>query len=462
MEKKQVQKHRFIPLLLVVFGAISLFLLVFFTDTFLSFITRRGWPLSSRFLTGNLGDIRFGLIASGLILIILGWISFRMDLFSFLHDNRSINAALLILTLGWIAITAEIALKLLPLPSSETYISYAPSSFSVHQFSREARDLKNFDGELQAVLRNGYRGKAFPVAKRKGETRIVFLGGSFVFDYNAGPGRDWPHRIEEILRDRGYSNVTVINAGTPGHHTFDSVGRLYSEIHCFEPDYVVICHSWNDIKYFREVSPDSTLLELFPGLGSKNYSPGRLGRLLEKSRIYLLLKWTLFSEAFWNRMTGPEGKLPEGEYLNSYSPWAVRQLKLNFQMFADACHNIGAEPVLFTQPRLVSPTNTEEEKEKIWHRIQLLSHSALCQAFEDCDSTARTVARRKNARFFDLAAPFTGKSEFFSDHVHLSDLGSSRVAEAAADYLQSLIDADSGASEDYLQPPIDADSGASD
>ncbi len=442
MREKQGQKHRFIPLLLIVFGAISLFLILFFTDAFLLFITRRGWPLSSRFLTGNLGDIRFGLTASGIILIILGLISYRMDLFSFLHDNRSINAALLILALGWIVLTAEIALKLLPLPSSETYISYAPSSFSVHQFSREARDLENFDGELQAVLRNGYRGKSFPVAKGKGETRIVFLGGSFVFDYNAGPGKDWPHRIEKILRERGYSNVTVINAGTPGHHTFDSVGRLYSEIHCFEPDYVVICHSWNDIKYFREVSPDSTLLELFPGLGKKNYSPGPLGRLLEKSRIYLLLKWTLFSEAFWNRMTGPEGRLPEGKYSESYNPWAVRQLKLNFRMFVDACHNIGAEPVLFTQPRLVCPSNTEEEKKRIWHRIQLLSHPALCQAFKDCDSTAGKVALEKNARFFDLAAPFTGKSEFFSDHVHLSALGSSRVADAAADYLQSLINED--------------------
>jgi hypothetical protein len=96
----------------------------------------------------------------------------------------------------------------------------------------------------------------------------VIVGGSSVFDANARDaseeaGRDWPHLAEGFLKRSGYSDVDVINAGAPGHATFDSLGRLYSQIWIYQPDYVLLYNCWNDVKYFRVVTPEQPLITPF-------------------------------------------------------------------------------------------------------------------------------------------------------------------------------------------------------
>ena len=62
-------------------------------------------------------------------------------------------------------------------------------------------------------------------------------------------GKDWPHLVQENLRELGLANVEVINAGIMGHTALESVGKLFAEGFAFNPDYVVIYNAWNDIKY---------------------------------------------------------------------------------------------------------------------------------------------------------------------------------------------------------------------
>jgi hypothetical protein len=88
-----------------------------------------------------------------------------------------------------------------------------------------------------------------------------------VFDGNAkdpseNETRDWPHLIERFLRDEGYK-VEVINAGIPGHASFDALGRLYSQLWIYQPDYVLLYNIWNDIKYFRSLGPENPLISLY-------------------------------------------------------------------------------------------------------------------------------------------------------------------------------------------------------
>ena len=69
-------------------------------------------------------------------------------------------------------------------------------------------------------------------------------------------GNDWPSRIQANLNRDGKATIEVINAGIPSLASFDSVGRLYTEGHLFNPDCVILYNAWNDIKYFsRELPP---------------------------------------------------------------------------------------------------------------------------------------------------------------------------------------------------------------
>jgi hypothetical protein len=110
-----------------------------------------------------------------------------------------------------------------------TNLIYGPSLFSKHVLQQKAhfvkysvKDTFRFDLEdgfedsvKWYINEKGYRGSDFSVIKPEGTIRIIVYGGSFVFDIRTKKGMDWPHLLEEILQNEGYS-VEVINAGIPG------------------------------------------------------------------------------------------------------------------------------------------------------------------------------------------------------------------------------------------------------
>jgi hypothetical protein len=122
----------------------------------------------------------------------------------------------------------------------------------------------------------------------------MIYGGSSVFDHDNHGMRDWPHRVQKQLQDSGFPNVEVINAGIPGHSASDAVGRLFSEGHLFDPDYVLLYDQWNEIKDFRS---NQSLLRLRVPYGPSNIeSPlityqNSLDRwLCEVSQLYVRLR----------------------------------------------------------------------------------------------------------------------------------------------------------------------------
>ncbi|MBI4523159.1 MAG: SGNH/GDSL hydrolase family protein [Deltaproteobacteria bacterium] len=355
------------------------------------------------------------------------------------------NLVLSAVSLAFMVFLSESVLRIFPMTNTtrgmlERSVAYEPSAFSIHRLASFDQNIKGKDGSPRLTIRNGYRGEEFPVEKPGGEIRIVILGGSFVFNDESPLGKDWPHRIQEILQNKGHKNVRVINAGVPGHTTFDFIGRLYSEVHYFKPDYVVVCEAWNDMKYFRTVSPERTPLKTMRPLTRpthQGYPPSWFSDLLDQSQIYLRLKSI---PAIFGKPFGAEGRLPEGQYADSFPRWGVEQYKLNLKNFVDVARNIGAIPILFTQPRLVSLNNSDEEKARIVYAYSLLTHKALYQAFEETDAAVYAVSKEKNAPMLDLARLFSGQSELFLDHVHLTDRGSQGVAEAVAEFFQGVVE----------------------
>ena len=364
----------------------------------------------------------------------------------------SINILAILVAVVLVEVAARFVLD--PIPSPEMVrresLQYAPSIFSRHVFPQIEVAAKGMRGREYYINEMGYRGMPFTREKPAGVTRIMFYGGSQVFDSPASLGHDWPHRVEGLLKKAGHARVEVINAGTPGHASFDSVGRFLAEGHAFQPDYVVLCNTWNDLKYF---SSDQTILRQFkpyddrddPRISYRNW----VDRFLcERSQLYLHLR----NRYFKSRMNlGEEGVEARGGLSSKFTEYAVDQYRLDLESFVDVVRNAGARPVLMTQPRLVTADNTPEERTHIGYGSAGLTHEALVEAYAAADRITREVARSKNVPLVEASRTMTGHKEYFFDHVHLLDEGSRELARVTAAKLEELLtgagsaDSDSGA-----------------
>jgi len=438
--------HLFISLLLIILGIFSFLSLIIVNPIVLRIISADN--IIEQITIDNIFGCQQSLIIIGIILTITGWMSYKYDLFRVIRNKNVVSLLLSVLPLIWIIITTEVVLRIPTngLRSSKELldmsIPFELSSFSRHQLGRFDHEWKDLNGNRKAVIRNGYRGDPFTFEKKEDEIRIFILGGSQVFDIGNGYRKDWPHRIQESLHNRGFTNVNIINAGTPGHGSWDCVGRLWSEIHMLSPDYVIICNSWNDIKYFHVLSPEYSLLKKYPGMINATHKPSnKLITLLERSKIYIALK-QLKNRKLISQL-GLEGKIPPDVNLKeTYGKWGVDQFKLNLEIFINICKDRDIVPVLCTQPRLVSKENTESEK-KLIARCSVntvrISHESLCKAFSDCDSVILDISNKECVPLLDLSKSFTGIGVLFVDPVHLTEIGSKRIAEYSADFIEELL-----------------------
>jgi lysophospholipase L1-like esterase len=367
-----------------------------------------------------------------------------------------------LLSLFFVLLAGEILVRfLLPFNTPDTVrqhsIEYVPSLFARFQLRPIGRMLEenhdkawgttNRDTAQHQLFINelGFRGPSFMPRKPEGIQRIAIFGGSSVFDANSKDypdniGRDWPHRVERFLRQMGHAQVEIINVGVPGYATFDSLGRLYSQVWMYEPDFVLLYNGWNDVKYFRLITPEEPLLSHFKPLPENGnpfiYYSGWLDRLLSYSQLYIKFRNQYYSDRF---RLGTEGVIPEGKYQDTYSPHAVKQYRLNVQLFIDAARNIGATPILITQPTLVSPHNSDAERQMIRYDYSLLTHDALVRAIDETYDVIRGVAKEKQAPLLELAPAMNGKRELFIDNIHLSEKGSDEVAMAVAKFVAPLL-----------------------
>jgi lysophospholipase L1-like esterase len=368
-----------------------------------------------------------------------------------------------IISLSVVLICGEILVRiLLPFNNPDTLKSRSlqrvESLFSRHLLKPTQFVVKEGDSKAKGQVQKsgyfinslGYRGADFAVKKPEGVIRIIVIGGSSVFDPNARDtspeeGNDWPHLVGRLLVNKASGNIEVINAGIPGHASFDALGRLYSQLWMYEPDYVLFYGAWNDIKYFRQLTPEKPLISIF----DKSYASnpfieyqGFWDRLLSSSQLYVKFRSHYYG---WKFQVGEEGVIPEAAaYQDTYSSNAVKQYKLNVELIVDACRNIGATPILLTEATLVSPNNSPKERQLITYKYQSLTHSALVKAFEDTYEVIRSLGREKGAAVLDLAKELNGKRELFKDHVHLTAKGSEEVAKRVADFLAADLEVRAG------------------
>lgn len=401
------------------------------------------------YYVNNIHQLQLYIAVTGIFMLCVGILGYRTPLLNFTNHSKlasNITASVLVLFSGLVFI--EFLLHVKPeMTTAELFdasIPYENATFARTRFPQEKTDVphKYLTHKINYHLTQGYHGTEFPFEKPAGEVRIVILGGSFIFgdhhatywkEIEAEYNRNWILRTERKMHATGLEHVRLINAGIPGHASFDSFGRLYSEIHLFNPDIVVFCQGWNDIKYFSTISPENSLLrQINPGTRKSRED---VYDFLEYSQIYLKIK-----RIFQFKNVGVEGMKSEGQGVAHISPYAKKQFELNLNLFVHACKLIGAQPVLLTQPRLVSESNTSAEREKIEYDFQKLDHDGICEAYNFIDSVVMAYALKDSTVIsHDFARPFVGVDSLYADHLHLNAVGSEVLSSYLATYLAGIV-----------------------
>jgi lysophospholipase L1-like esterase len=329
----------------------------------------------------------------------------------------------------------------------ERSVNYSPAIFARHVFKDEARIVKYLFGRKKGVVyeinEKGYRGLNFETKKPDGAIRIIVYGGSAAFDTEATKGEDWPHRVQKKLHEEGYSEVEIINAGIMGHTALESVGKLFTEGYVFEPDYVLIYNGWNDIKYFD--SNKTALRTLQPSL--QGFDPRvQYGNFLDRwlcegSQLYNVLRRVYYKTKLKIGKEGLRKAKDKQEGISALKPKGFQQYRLAMEVFVDLARNIGAEPILVTQARLVHESNelTERQQRRIDYHHVGLNHEALVETFDRLDAIVKKVAAEKKALLIDASAPLSGKAWAFEDHVHFLPKGSEAMAQLIADRLKGIL-----------------------
>lgn len=147
------------------------------------------------------------------------------------------------------ALLGEVVLQILPLGKYESGIfrqydpvlgeSLIPNVSVVHR-----------RGCFQGLVQTnswGFRDRERTLAKPAGTYRIALIGDSVVEAVHVQPNEVMNIQMEQMLRDRGYSNVEVLAFGIGGIGTTQELLLYENKIRQFHPDVVVLTFSDNDV-----------------------------------------------------------------------------------------------------------------------------------------------------------------------------------------------------------------------
>ncbi|HRJ30856.1 MAG TPA: SGNH/GDSL hydrolase family protein [Cyclobacteriaceae bacterium] len=337
---------------------------------------------------------------------------------------------MLLITLVWLITLIELGLRLNPrYTTQEIYNSspsYLPSPVSQHRLDPHQEAILSRKGkDTIRILANGFSTNQFDVRKKEGDIRIFVLGGSHVFDLNAANGNDWPSLAQKALHAEGYQNITIINAGVPGWRTFDMIGRVMAELHYYDPDYIILCETYNDLKYFAWAASTATPFHKLPKLIEPTHRKiGFPVRVLEKSQLYLYARDAILNFKSRPQLQQDQDYLYDTTLSDLIRPEGLEQFRINVDVFISACLAAGVTPIIATEPRLLTSENIKDISESGNFTTSTgLTLPALLQATLKCDSILAFEASRFKVPFFDLASTCSGQEGAFRDIIHYTKGG---------------------------------------
>jgi lysophospholipase L1-like esterase len=295
----------------------------------------------------------------------------------------------------------------------------------------------------------GYRGDEIQMPKPAGQFRIVCIGASTTYDTDIDDYRmSYPFLLEKKLKEKGYKNVNVINAGAGGWTSWESLIDVELRVLDLEPDMLIIYDAINDIharlvwppeaykgdntgelsttSYFMmpSIFEYSTLFRIIMinfGITDSQGSVARFGKNIDES------KNTYHFVSFLNQKksnTYPQGIFKEVS--------AMQMLKINKPIYF--MRNIG-NIITIAKENHIKTVIASFAYSPLFKDNPQASSEEYIYAFDEMNRVLRNVADERGVNFFDFAKVFPNDKRYYFDGIHNTAEGVQLKVELFASYL---------------------------
>jgi lysophospholipase L1-like esterase len=180
-----------------------------------------------------------------------------------------------------------------------------------------------------------------------GAFRVMFMGCSTTFGWGVDDAQSYPAVVESTLHAQGHREVEVINAGQPGHTSFQGRWLWDTVASAYQPDLVFFGYVVQDARKAAYSDASQALLQ-------QDYRLLRQS-VLYRSRMYLGLRTLVDS---WRiRAKEREDGGDQGVYRVSREDFVD-----NIRAFRDRTASVGAQLILFDFPLERSGYTTEHRR----------------------------------------------------------------------------------------------------
>lgn len=287
----------------------------------------------------------------------------------------------------------------------------------------------------------GFRGPDFLPQKPEDVFRIICLGGSSTFGFHNSDEGTYPFLLQKLFEEeeRRQPSVDVINAGFPYYNTGSILSILKEELLRYEPDLMTLYTGYNDIDWPLKTT---TLFNVTVWLQ-------------DHSIVYLALKQIMNSDYWYYKIRIKlERMLPAEstkEELESQADKIAGRYRKNLEEIVDIAHRHDIALIFIMQPMrntFVWPRVTYDSYDDEFQsasdeltrkgslpplRMKIITHHRLMEELV-------SVAEEHGILVVDNVAIVDRDRRRLASHVHLTEEGNLRLAEALKRSVEPLLE----------------------
>ncbi|MBN2059271.1 MAG: hypothetical protein JW882_02535 [Deltaproteobacteria bacterium] len=293
----------------------------------------------------------------------------------------------------------------------------------------------------------GYRGREITLPKPDGEFRIICLGDSTTYSDQIKDFRfSYPDLLEKELMEKGYSDITVINAGAGGYSSWETLIDFEMRIIDLEPDLITIYPGVNDI-HCRFVWPKEFYLGDNSGRRIANHALIYMPSIWEHSALLRMLSIKMGFLKPHSRISRTLSVASSKYYGDEFS-----KQKKNGIYPSGIFREISARDMLINNPPRYLIRNIENiiaiaKFRRIEVLIVTFAYSPLfydrpraaseeyVSSYEEHNDILKLIAEETGVHLFDLASLFPKGKEYFVDGRHVNIEGSKLQARLLANFI---------------------------
>ena len=291
----------------------------------------------------------------------------------------------------------------------------------------------------------GFRGEEVPETKAPGEFRIACLGASTTYTILVRDHRQsYPAVLQDLLRERGFRNVTVVNAGVPAWSSYETLINYLLRIQDLDADLILVSQGFADVAA-RFVWPP----EAFKGDNSGYFAPQFADPSPALYEASALLRILLVSSG----RAMPASTMGRSVYNTATTSYYMEFSRQRFESRwpSGIFKRVPLTDMLAANSSIYFRRNTENlvinaRERGVQAVLMSFAYSprfliyfgaeGLQEAVDEHNGILAEVARDQGVPFMNLKALFPEEKEYWGfDGIHVNEKGAVLKARLVADFL---------------------------